>query len=64
MMHGQQNVKFDNLIEHVTEFKYLGHPISEYKSDLEDKLQTHNKINGAIQRHFGKKIERRNESKN
>jgi len=30
--------------------------ISEYKSDLDDKLQTYNKINGAIQRHFGKKM--------
>jgi len=28
--------------------------ISEYKSDLEDKLQTYNKINGTIWRHFGK----------
>jgi len=25
-----------------------------YKSDLEDKLQTYNKINGAIRRYFGK----------
>ena len=30
--------------------------MSEYKSDLEDKLQTYNKINGAIQRHFGKQM--------
>jgi len=30
--------------------------ISEYKSDLEDKLQTYNKINGAIRRHFGKQM--------
>ena len=30
--------------------------ISEYKSDLEDKLQTHNKINGAIGGHFGKQM--------
>ena len=46
----------DNIIEQVTEFKYLGYRISEYKSDLEDKLQTYNKIDGAIRRHFGKKI--------
>jgi len=46
----------DNTIEQVTDFKYLGYRISEYKSDLEDKLQTYNKINGAIQRHFGKQI--------
>jgi len=37
-----------NLIEQVTDFKYLGYRISEYKSDLEDILQTYNKINGAI----------------
>ena len=43
-----------NIIEQVTDFKYLGYHISEYKSDLEDKLQTYNKINGAIRRHFGK----------
>jgi len=38
----------DNIIEQITDFKYLGYRISEYKSDLEDKLQTYNKINGAI----------------
>ena len=38
----------DNIIEQVTDFKYLGYRISEFKSDLEDKLQTYNKINGAI----------------
>jgi hypothetical protein len=46
----------DNLIEQVKKFKYLGYCISEYKSDLEDKLQTHNKTNGAIRRHFGKQM--------
>jgi len=46
----------DNIIEEVTDFKYWGCRISEYKSDLEDKLQTYNKINGAIRRHFGKQI--------
>jgi ferritin-like protein len=45
----------DNIIEQVTDFKYLAYRISEFKSDLEDKLQTYNKINGAIRRHFGKK---------
>ena len=35
-------------------FKYLEYRISEYKSYLEDKLETYNKINGAIRRHFGK----------
>ena len=38
--------------------------ISEYKNDLEDKLQTYNKINGAIRRNFGKKNEQRNKVKN
>ena len=36
--------------------KYLGYCISEYKGDLEDTLQTYNKINGAIWRHFGKQM--------
>jgi hypothetical protein len=46
----------DNITERVTDFKYLGYRISEYKNNLEDKLQTYNKINGAIRRHFGKKL--------
>jgi len=46
----------NNIIEQVTDFKYLGYRISEYKSDLEDKLQTYNKINGTIRRHFGKQM--------
>ena len=44
----------DNIIEQVTDFKYLGYSISEYKSDLQDKLQTCSEINGAVRRHFGK----------
>ena len=44
----------NHIIEQVTDFKYLGYHISEYKSDSEDQLQTYNKINGAIRRHFGK----------
>ena len=51
----------DNIIEQVTDFKYLGYRISEFKSDLEDKWQTYNKINGTIRRHFGKQ---RNKVKN
>ena len=43
----------DSIIEQVTDFTYLGYRISEYGSDLEDKLQTYNKINGVIRRHFG-----------
>ena len=46
----------DNIIEQVTDFKYLGYRISEYGSDLEDKLQTYNRISGAILRHFGKQM--------
>ena len=46
----------NKIIEDVTDFKYLGYRISEYKSDLEAKLQTYNKINGAIRRHFGKQM--------
>jgi hypothetical protein len=30
----------DDITEQVTDFKYLGYRIAEYKSDLEDKLQT------------------------
>ena len=32
----------------------MGYRVSEYRSDLEDKLQTYNKINGTTRRHFGK----------
>ena len=32
--------------------------MSEYKSDLEDKLQTYNTINGVIRRHFGKQMDK------
>ena len=34
----------------------MGYRISEYGSDLEDKLQTYNKINGDIRRNFGKQM--------
>ena len=46
----------DKIIEQVTEFKYLGYFISEYKIDLEDKLQIYNKVNGTIRRLFGKQM--------
>jgi len=46
----------DNINAKVTDFKYLGYRISEYGSDLEDKLQTYNKINGVIRRYFGKQM--------
>jgi len=45
-----------NIIEHVTDFKNLGYRLSEYGSDLEDKLQTYNKINGAVRIHFWKQM--------
>jgi len=45
-----------NIIEEVTDLKHLEYRISEYKSDLEDKLQTYNKISRKIRRHFGKQI--------
>jgi len=48
----------DNIIEQVTNFKYFDYRISEYKIDLEDKLQTYNKINGAIRKHFGKQMKK------
>ena len=54
----------DNIIEQVTDFKYLGYRTTEYGSDLEDKLQIYNKINGAIQRHFGITNEQGNKVKN
>ena len=57
-------VTSDSIIEQVTDFKYLRYCISEYKSDSEDKLQTYNKINGAIRRHFGKTNELRYKVKN
>ena len=46
----------NNIIEQVTDFKYLGYRVAEYKSDLEDKLQTYNKIKIDIRRHFGKQM--------
>ena len=53
---GSNIVINDNIIEQVTDFKYLGYRISDYGSDLEDKLQTYNKINGAIRKHFAKQM--------
>ena len=56
---GSGQIELLNLINSftcITDFKYLGYCISEFKSDVEDKLQTYNKINGAIRRHFGKQI--------
>ena len=44
----------DNIIEQETDFKYLEYCISQFKSDVGDKLQTYNKINGAISKKFWK----------
>jgi hypothetical protein len=43
-------------MEQVTDFKHLEYRISEYKSDLENKLQTYNKISRKIRKHFGKQM--------
>jgi acetate kinase len=50
----------DNITEQARDLKYIGYRISEGKSDLEDKLQIYNKINGAIRRHFGKRTKKQN----
>ena len=46
----------NNIIEQVTDFKYLEYRIAKYKSDLEDILQIYNKTNAAIRRYFGKQM--------
>ena len=51
-----KSVISDNIFEQVRDFKFLGYRISEYGSDIGDKLQTYNKINRATRRHFGKKL--------
>jgi hypothetical protein len=54
-----QRVKFvinNNPIEQLSEFKYVGYLIWDYKSVLGDMIQTYNKINGVIRRRFGKQM--------
>lgn len=51
-----KNCLNDNPIEQASDFKYIGYFTSDYRSDLVDKLQTFNKRNGIIQRHFGKQV--------
>ena len=53
----------NNNIEQVTDFKYLGYRIAEYKSDLEDKLQTYNN-KWSYTKTFWKTNEQRNKIKN
>jgi hypothetical protein len=43
-------------IEQVTEFKCLWNKISEYKKDMEYKLQTYDRINRIIKINFGKQV--------
>ena len=52
----RQLTEISKIIEQVTDFKYLRYRIAEYKSDLEDKLEKYDKINGAIRRHFRKQM--------
>jgi hypothetical protein len=48
--------KNENINFIFTLFKYLEYRTSEYKSDLKDKLQICNKINGTMRRYFGKQM--------
>jgi len=57
----RQLTEISKIIEQVTDFKYLGYRIAEYKIDLEDKLQTYNKINRDIRRHFGNQMNKETE---
>jgi hypothetical protein len=45
-----------DIIRDVCALQMLEFRISEFKSDLEDKLQTYNKINRAIRRLFEKQM--------
>jgi hypothetical protein len=44
------------IIEQETEFNNVGSKISEYKKDMEYKLQTYNRINGIIKSNFDKQM--------
>ena len=54
----------DNIIEQVTDFKYFGYSISEYKSDLEDKIANIQQNKRTYTKAFWKTNERRNNIKN
>jgi len=56
--------KNSNIIEQVTDFKYLGYRISEYGSDLEDKLQNIKQNKRSYTETFWKTNEQRNKVKN
>ena len=54
----------DNIIEQVTDFKYLGYRISEYKSDLEDKFANIQQNKRSYTETFWKTNEYSNKIKN
>jgi hypothetical protein len=63
----RQRVKIvinDNIIEQVTDFKYLGYRISEYESDLEDKIANIQQNKQSYTKTFLKTNEQRNKIKN
>jgi hypothetical protein len=41
--------------EQIMDLKYSGNGISEFKNDIEHKLQTYSRINAIIKTNFGKK---------
>jgi hypothetical protein len=51
----------NNSLEKVSYFQYLGYLTFDYKNYLEDKLQTYNKLNDSIRRHFGKQMTKETE---
>jgi len=54
----------NNIIEQVTDFKYLGYRISEYGSDLEDKIANIQQNKRSYTETFWKTNEQRNKVKN
>ena len=54
----------DNIIEQVTDFKYFGYRISEYKSDLEDKIANIQQNKWSYRKALWKTNEQRNNIKN
>jgi hypothetical protein len=46
----------DSPVEQVSDFKCLVYLISDYRSDLEGKLQTYNKVSGIVRRLLGKQM--------
>jgi hypothetical protein len=52
------------LLNKVTEFYYLGNKISEYKKDMEYKLQTYNNISEIIKTNFGKQMRNQTKTRN